>query len=178
MRQTPETRKTCSLLVLLFPSLLSAQAQRPPRGPDAIEGPDKAMMQHVIALVKYMEHVSGAVLPPVFAPHELMILEDFAPYVFRGNDAAALWDAGFRNHAARLSDLHCALGPPHDFGRSGNRVYFVLPTTWRGVYLESRRFEEHGAWSFVLQESSGKWRILAYGWGATDRTDVPAVASH
>ena len=84
-----------------------------------------------------MEHVSGAVLPPVFAHHELVILEDFAPYVFRGNDAAAPWDAGFRNHAARLSDLHCDLGRPHDFGRGANRVYFVLPTTWRGVYLLS-----------------------------------------
>jgi hypothetical protein len=37
----------------------------------------------------------AAVLLPVFADHELVIVEDFGPYVFRSNDAAARWDAGF-----------------------------------------------------------------------------------
>jgi hypothetical protein len=49
----------------------------------------------------------------------------------------------------------------------------VLPTTWRGFYKD-RRFEEHGAWSFVLKNSAGHWRVLAYGWGATDLKDWPA----
>ncbi|MDE2136957.1 MAG: hypothetical protein KGJ68_05935 [Gammaproteobacteria bacterium] len=120
-----------------------------------------------------MQHVDGAVVPPVFANDGLVIVEDFAPYVFKGKGAAARWDAHFRQHAARLKDLRRDFGAAHDFDRNGDRVYFVLPTTWRGVYLEARRFEEHGAWSFVLEKSSGHWLIVAYGSGATDRTDWP-----
>lgn len=56
--------------------------------------------------------------------------------------------------------------------RTGDRVYFVLPTTWRGLQPGSW-FEEHGAWSFVVQKSSGHWQIIAYGWGAQQGTDWP-----
>jgi hypothetical protein len=131
------------------------------------------MMAPVTAIAGYMAHPSGAVRPDVFVKDELVIVEDFAPYVFSGKDAAARWDDGFRRHAVPLSDLTFGFGRPHAFERTGDRVYFVLPTTWRGVYKD-RRFEEHGAWSFVLKESAGRWRILAYGWGATDLKDRPA----
>jgi len=168
MNQTLRVPKM--LFVLLFASVLQSQSAR---AADSPSGPDKEMMQPVTALVGYMEHVAGATLPPVFADHGLVIVENFAPYVFQGNRAAARWDAGFRNHAEHLTDLHCEFGKAFDFGRSGDRVYFVLPTTWRGVYMGSRRFEEHGAWSFALEKSSGQWRIVAYGWAATDETDSP-----
>jgi hypothetical protein len=65
-----------------------------------------------------------------------------------------------------------SLGKAHDFERIGDRVYFVLPTTWRGIQPGSR-FEEHGAWAFLLENSPGQWRILAYGWDASEETDWP-----
>src|SRR5215472_5901699 len=132
------------------------------------------MMAPVTALASYMAHVEGAVLPAVFADNELVIVivEDFAPYIFSGKDAAAQRDAGFRRHAIPLKDLKFSFGPAHDFELTDDRVFFVLPTTWRGVYKD-RRFEEHGAWSFVLKNNAGQWRILAYGWGATDLQDRP-----
>ena len=165
-------RRACSLLVLLSASLLAAQTQSPQSSKTA-DAPDKAMMEPVMALVRYMERVEGGVLPPVFADEGLVIVEDFSPYVFSGKDAAAQWDAGFRQHAIPLRDLKCTFGPVHDFERTGDRIFFVLPTTWRGQYRD-RLFEEHGAWSFVLRNAAGQWRILAYGWGATDLQDRPA----
>src|SRR5215470_5861076 len=164
-------RGTCSFLVLLSASLLAAQTQSPQSSKTA-DAPDKAMMEPVMALVRYMERVEGAVLPPVFADDGLVIVEDFAPYVFAGKDAAAQWDAGFRQHAIPLKDLKFSFGPAHDFELTGDRAFFVLPTTWRGVYKD-KRFEEHGAWSFVLKNTSGQWRVLGYGWGATDLQDWP-----
>ena len=104
----------------------------------------------------------------------LVIVENFAPYIFVGKDAAGRCDAGYRQHAGALKDLKFSFGSAHDFTRTGDRVYFVLPTTWGGIYPEGR-FEEHGAWSFVLEKSSGRWRIAAYTWGGTDETDWPAV---
>lgn len=165
----PVTALISPLLALLPASLLAAQ-----QSSNGTDVPDTEMMAPVTALATYMARVEGASLPPVFADTGVVIVEDFAPFVFRGKDAAALWNAGFRHHAGFLTDLTFTFGPAHDFDRTGDRIFFVLPTTWRGVYRNTSRFEEHGAWSFVLEKSSGQWRIIAYGWGATDRRDWPA----
>jgi hypothetical protein len=165
-------RGTLPIVLLLSTSLLGAQAPSP-QASGRTEGPDATMMAPVTALASYMAHVEGAVLPAVFADDGLVIVEDFTPYIFSGKDAAAQWDAGFRRHAIPLKDLKFSFGPAHDFELTGDRVFFVLPTTWRGVYKD-RRFEEQGAWSFVLKNAGGQWRILAYGWGATDLQDWPA----
>ena len=81
---------------------------------------------------------------------------------------------GFRAHAAEgdLKDLAATFGEAHDFTRSGKRVYFSLPTTWKGLTL-GKRFEEHGAWSFVLEQESIGWRIAGYGWGVTAYSEAP-----
>ena len=158
-------------ILLLFVLSLAAQMQPKEQG-DAAQAPDAAMMAPVTALAQYMAHVEGKTMPSVFAKDGLVILENFAPYIYVGRDAATRWDAGYRRHVARLKDLKFSFGTPHDFERTGDRVYFVLPTTWGGLQPEGR-FEEHGAWSFVLDNSSGQWRILAYGWGATDEQDWP-----
>jgi hypothetical protein len=165
-------RVTHSMPFLLFAALLGAQTQSP-QAAGSKDVPDAAMMAPVTALASYMAHLDGAVLPPVFVDDGLVIVEDFAPYIFSGKDAAAQWDAGFRHHAVPLRDLKFTFRPAHAFERTGDRVYLVLPTTWRGLYKD-RRFEEHGAWSFVLKNTSGQWRINAYGWGATDLQDWPA----
>jgi hypothetical protein len=44
-----------------------------------------------------MAHVEGATMPLVFADHGVVIIEDFAPYIFRGKDAVILWNAGSRS---------------------------------------------------------------------------------
>jgi hypothetical protein len=164
-------RRTFSLLVLLSGSLLLAQALPSPQS-DSPDGPDEAMMTPVTALARYMAHPDGTVFPPVFAGDGLVIVENFPPYIFSGKDAAEHWAAGYRKHVERLRELKCDFGKAHDFDRNGDRVYFVLPTTWRGLQ-PGLRFEEHGAWAFVLAKSSGQWRIIAYGWGANDETDWP-----
>jgi hypothetical protein len=167
-------RGTYLILLLLSGSILGAQTQAPqPSG--NTDGPDAAMMAPVTKLASYMAHVDGAVLPLVFVDDGLVIVENFAPYIFIGKNAAARWDAGYRHHASPLKDLKFSFGPAHDFEHTIDRVYFVLPTTWSGLD-QNGRFEEHGAWSFVLRNTTGKWRILAYGWGATDEQDWPAKA--
>ncbi len=164
-------RGTHLMPLLLSASLLGAQTTSP-QATRSIDGPDATIMAPVTALASYMARVQDNVLPPVFVDDGLVIVEDFAPYVFSGKDAAAQWNAGFRHHAIPLRDLKFSFGPAHDFERTGDRVFLVLPTTWRGFY-KGRRFEEHGAWSFVLKNAAGQWRILAYGWGATDLQDWP-----
>jgi hypothetical protein len=163
-------RRAFSLLVL--PGLLLSAQLLPLPPSDSPDGPNAAMMAPVTALARYMAHVDGAALPSVFAEDGLVIVENFPPYIFNGKDAAEHWAAGYRKHVERLRELKCDFAKAHDFDRSGDRAYFVLPTTWRGLQPGSQ-FEEHGAWAFVLTKSSGQWRIIAYGWGASDETDWP-----
>jgi hypothetical protein len=115
------------------PSENAADAAQPSQESDVSESPDNDTMAPVAALASYMAHVKGAVLPSVFADDGLVV-ENFAPYIFRGKNAAADWDAGYRGHAEeRIKDRTFVFGVAHDFDRTGNRVYFVLPTTWRGI---------------------------------------------
>ena len=133
--------------------------------------PTRAMMEPVNGLAAFMSTLRAGEHAAVFASRGLCIIENFSPFIFCGPDAAARWEAGFRAHAVGLSQLAAAFGEACDFSMSGNRVYFSLPTTWTG-YTAGRRFEEHGAWSFVLERQgvateSGPWRISGYGWGVT-----------
>jgi hypothetical protein len=109
MKTTGLIRKSFSVLVLLSASHLLAQ-ELPTPPSDSRDGPTEDMMAPVKALVRYMAHVDGAVLPTVFADDGLVIVENFPPYIFNGKDAAAHWDAGYRKHVGRLKDLKCDFG--------------------------------------------------------------------
>jgi hypothetical protein len=127
--------------------------------------PDVAMMMPVQAIAAFMATLDEAKLAKVFAD-DVVIVENFAPYVFRGSDAVSRWRAGFRGHANGLSGLVAAFGPAQDFSRSGDTVYFALPTTWTGM-THQKPFEEEGGWSFVLQRDGAGWRVASYAWAVT-----------
>jgi hypothetical protein len=129
--------------------------------------PTAAMLKPVHELVHFMSRLP-ATHPAVFAPRGLCIIENFAPFLFCGADAAARWESGFRAHAREedLSGLATRFDTAYDFSEAKNRAYFSMPTTWTGR-THGRTFEEHGAWSFVLTREADGWRILGYGWGVT-----------
>ncbi len=147
-------------------------------GARAEEQPTAAMMEPVQGLVAFMSTLRRGEQPTVFARRGLCIIENFAPFIFCGQRAALNWAAGFRAHAleGNLSELKAVFGEAHDVGQSGNRAYFSLPTTWTGL-TQGRRFEEHGAWSFVLERQDAGWRILGYGWGVTAYSETPAAGA-
>jgi ketosteroid isomerase-like protein len=127
--------------------------------------PDAAMMAPVRAIASFMATLDEARLAQVFAD-DVVIVENFAPYVFRGPDAALHWRVGFCGHAQGLSGLAVAFGPAQDFSRSGDTVYFVLPTVWTGT-TNQKPFEEEGGWAFVLRRDGAGWRIASYAWAVT-----------
>ena len=151
---------------LLFLSLAAAIGHADPQ-------PAPAMMAPVRALAAFMSTLHPDEHPSVFARKGLCIVENFAPFLFCGRDAALAWETGFRAHAADegLSELSAQFAEAHDFSQSGNRCYFSLPTTWTGL-THGRRFEEHGAWAFVIERHGAVWRILGYGYGVTTYTEA------
>jgi hypothetical protein len=137
--------------------------------------PSAAMLEPVKQLVAFMSTLRRGEHPTVFARRGLCIVENFAPFLFCGRQAALQWEAGFREHAHELSHLQATFADAHDYIRIGDRVYFSLPTTWIGL-TQGRHFEEHGAWAFVLQHGTtdaDPWRIVGYGWGVTAYTEEP-----
>jgi hypothetical protein len=154
-----------SVLVVLF-AAAAAQAADPQ--------PTAAMMEPVQGLVTFMSTLRRGEQPTVFARRGLCIIENFAPYMFCGLQAAANWSAGFRAHAAEgdLKGMTATFGETHDFSQSGKRVYFSLPTTWTGL-THGKHFEEKGSWSFVLEQENAGWRIVGYGWGVTAYSETP-----
>lgn len=128
--------------------------------------PDEAMLAPIRRLALFMATLDESQLEGVFAD-DLTIIENFAPYIFRGPQAADAWRVGFREHAQGLSGLVPEFGEAQDFSKTDDRVYFVLPTRWTG---ESRKrpFTEQGGWSFVLAPRDGGWRIAAYAWSVIE----------
>jgi len=121
--------------------------------------PDNAMMTPVHRVAAFMATLDEAHLDGVFAD-DIVIVENFAPYVFRGNDASLRWRAGFREHAATLADIKVTFGEPQDFSRGGGRAYFVLPTTWTG-HTRGKVFAENGGWAFVLSQTARNGALRA-----------------
>jgi hypothetical protein len=158
----PRVHRVCWAILV---SWLAGAAQ-------AAEQPTAAMMEPVHALVTFMSTLRRGEQPTMFARRGLCIVENFAPYLFCGLRAAENWSAAFRAHAAQdqLSEMAATFGEAQDFNQSGKRVYFSLPTTWTGL-AQGRRFEEHGAWSFVLEQDDAGWRIVGYGWGVTTHSE-------
>ena len=128
--------------------------------------PDEAMLAPVRRLARFMATLDDSNLVDVFAD-DLTIVENFAPYLFRGDGAAEAWRAGFVDHSLTLRDLVASFDAAQDFNRDGKTAYFVLPTTWTGK-SHGRPFIEKGGWSFILTLGTGDWRIAAYAWSVID----------
>lgn len=128
--------------------------------------PDEDMMAPIRRLVGFMATLDDSKLEGVFA-EDLTIVENFAPFHFRGDGAAQAWRAGFVEHASTLSDLVCEFGAAQDFSLEDQTAYFVQPTRWSGK-SHGRPFTELGGWSFILTHRTGRWRIAAYAWSVIE----------
>ena len=131
-----------------------------------MSGPDEDMMAPVRRLTRFMATLDDSHLVNVFA-NDLTIVENFAPFLFRGDGAAQAWRAGFIEHARTLSDLVPKFEAAQDFSREDQTAYLVLPTIWTGK-SHGRPFVEKGGWSFILSHTTGEWRIAAYAWSVIE----------
>lgn len=130
--------------------------------------PTEDMLAPIRILARFIATAEEAGLPDAFAAQDVVVVENFAPFVFAGPRAFAHWREGFRGHVDRdgLAELQWRFGEAQDFAREGAAVYFVLPTTWTGR-THGRAFSEDGGWAFVLDEDKGRWRIRSYAWAVT-----------
>jgi hypothetical protein len=131
--------------------------------------PDAEMMAPVDKLARFIEGGAVGVPDGIFADKDVVIVENFAPFLFTGPDALDDWAAGMHAHLEGVTELGHGFGEACDFSRSGDTAYFSLPTAWRGIN-RGEPFAESGGWALVLTKESGVWRLLAYGWAVIETT--------
>lgn len=129
-------------------------------------------MQPTLAMItvahKLARFIAGnaLVLPPDLFTRDAVIVENFAPYIFRD---ITLWETKMREHLAGISSLQYDFGAPVDFMLDRDTAYFALPTRWAGLN-HTTPFEELGGWSLVLKLVNGDWRLAGYGWAVIETT--------
>src|SRR5262245_58463329 len=141
---------------------------------DTPPAPDPAMLELATRVARFIATLDDADIVGVFADHDVVIIENFAPYRFEGSNAVTNWAAGMRAHRVDTAHLDHSFRAPQDFSRTGDRVFFALPTTWKGTY-RGTPFTETGGWAFVLVEDVddqgvASWRVQSYGWAVTGIT--------
>jgi hypothetical protein len=114
-------------------------------------------------VARYIETLDLTLPARTFASGNVTIVENFPPYLFEGPLAVGAWAKEMRAHLAGITKLRHSFGRAHDFSRSGDQVYFSLPTIWRGI-IRGKPFTESGGWAFVLTKQKGVWRVRGYGW--------------
>ena len=130
--------------------------------------PNAAQMVPVQKIARFIATGEDACLT-AFAQRDVVILENFAPYLFAGPDAVASWAQGMRAHTSTLSGLRHRFGQAQDFSDDGQVAFFSLPTHWSGI-SNGQPFQEDGGWSFVIIRQGDAWKVRNYGWAVTRMT--------
>ena len=100
-----------------------------------------------------------------YASGSISIIDEFAPHLWVGHDAAQLWAADFDKHAQAtgVSDGKVTYGEPTRAEIAGQLAYVIIPTAY--AYKEhGSAMTEEGQMTFVLDRGSGSWKIRAWTW--------------
>jgi hypothetical protein len=125
------------------------------------------LLEPIEKVARFIETGDRSLLS-AFASQGVVILENFAPHLFEGEDAVERWSQKILAWHAPPSDLGLKhrFGPPQDLRVQAELAFVSLPTHWT-ISQAGDSFEEDGGWAFVLVREAGEWRVRCYGWAVT-----------
>ena len=128
---------------------------------------DPALLAPIEKVAQFIETGDESLLL-AFASKGVVIIENFAPHLFEGEDAVKRWSQKIISWHEPPSDLVLKhrFGPPQDLRVQDNLAFLSLPTHWT-ISQDGDSFEEDGGWAFVLVQEDGEWRVRCYGWAVT-----------
>ena len=103
-----------------------------------------------------------------YASGSVTIIDEFAPHLWVGPNAAHAWAAAYDKHAQAtgVSDGNVKYGEVTRAEVEGNLAYVIIPTIYN--YKEhGKPTTEEGHMAFVLDRASGSWKIRAWCWTGT-----------
>ena len=131
------------------------------------ENLDPALLVPIEKVAQFIETGDESLLS-AFANKGVIIIENFAPHLFEGEDAVKRWSQKILSWHKPPSDLVLKhkFGTPQDISIHDNLAFLSLPTHWT-ISENGSQFEEDGGWAFVLVQEDGEWRVRSYGWAVT-----------
>ena len=131
------------------------------------ENLDPALLVPIEKVARFIETGDESLLS-AFANKGVVIIENFAPHLFEGEDAVKRWSQKILSWHKPPSDLVLKhkFGTPQDISIHDDLAFLSLPTHWT-ISENGNKFEEDGGWAFVLIQEDGEWRVRSYGWAVT-----------
>ena len=131
------------------------------------ENLDPALLVPIEMVARFIETGDESLLS-AFAKKGVVIIENFAPHLFEGEDAVHRWSQKILSWHKPPSDLVLKhkFGTPQDISIHDDLAFLSLPTHWT-ISENGNKFEEDGGWAFVLVQEDGEWRVRSYGWAVT-----------
>jgi hypothetical protein len=115
------------------------------------------------AIIDTVHGFASMSAPP--SPPPTAITDEFAPFHWEGVSANADWFAAFQKDSAAggVTDIALHLSAPSHLSVNGDKAYAVFPTVIADKH-HGKTEQEHGAFAFALEKSSGSWRIASWAW--------------
>lgn len=103
-----------------------------------------------------------------FAP-DAVIVDENAPFVWRGANAGAAWWHSVQ-HAVAGGSLHASAGPLVEYrtDKAGDDAYAVVPLHIT-VSLKGKTINESGLWALTLHRFAAGWKITTASWATAAR---------
>lgn len=100
-----------------------------------------------------------------YATGAITIVDEFAPHIWSGPDAAHQWADAYDKHtqATGVTDGKVTYGQPTRAEVERDVAYVVMPTVY--LYKEhGKPLREEGQMTVVLNRETGGWKIRAWTW--------------
>jgi ketosteroid isomerase-like protein len=100
-----------------------------------------------------------------YANGTITIVDEFAPHIWSGPDAAHQWADAYGKHAEAtgVTDGKVTYGQPTRAEIEGDVAYVVMPTVY--LYKEhGKPLREEGEITVVLNREAGNWKIRSWTW--------------
>jgi hypothetical protein len=131
------------------------------------ENLNPALLVPIEKIARFIETGDESLLS-AFANKGVVIIENFVPHLFEGEDAVKRWSQKILSWHKPPSDLVLKhkFGTPQDISIHDDLAFLSLPTHWT-ISENGNKLEEDGGWAFVLVQEDGEWRVRSYGWAVT-----------
>lgn len=100
-----------------------------------------------------------------YANGAVTIVDEFAPHIWTGPDAAHQWADAYDKHAQAtgVTDGKVTYGKATRIEVDGSVAYVIVPTVY--VYKEhGKPLREEGQMTVVLNHEAGGWKIRSWTW--------------
>jgi len=94
------------------------------------------------------------------------IIDEFPPHVWHGPTACADWWKAYNdyNHEHKITSPDASLGTPWSVDVTGDRAYFVAPSTYTYKQNGKTVKESHAVFTVALRRTESGWHITAWTW--------------